>query len=53
MYIDGKGSVFLTANTEGLTAEYGLIPFPSTTSDAKITWDKPDSTIIAVRLYYY
>jgi hypothetical protein len=49
----GHESVFFIENIESFTTVHGLFPFPGSTSVAKITWDKPDSTIITVHLYGY
>jgi len=49
--VGGRDSVFFSENIASLTNEYGLFPFPGSTSSARITWNKPDSTNITVYLY--
>jgi hypothetical protein len=53
MAVGGQNSIFFIENIESSTAVYGLFPFPGPTSNAKTTWNKPDSTIITVHLYGY
>jgi hypothetical protein len=49
----GHDSIFFIENIGSLTTVHGLFPFPVSTRAAKITWNKPDSTIITAHLYDY